>query len=295
MTRGSKTQEPQSLLSPAITPTASKDVTPGNLTVTSPLKQNRLANENRYRTYGQEYRLRIGDTKTLFKGPVSFYGATSYAAVFSENRSRFIPDLLDVGEEIEQVSRFATTGPRFKNNTKLWRKTLRMFPDQRTCERLLDTFNSFSGVSLPEPLIRHGVTEFWATFGTFMSEPRDDEKMDEIIKVLDENAFVPLQPRCDNQAESWPKWCAGPNLRWEMLGIIYTFFGIAFMSLQDWDPLFMSMGIEDDNRTKAAYRMDRCVCSCIRFCEISDTMNDLVVCLMLNKIVLESVCFGDES
>jgi hypothetical protein len=48
-------------------------------------------------------------------------------------------------------------------------------------------------------------------------------------------------------------------------------------------------------RKQAAWKMKECTDACLKMCDATNTVNDFVVYLMLNNLILESYCAGDES
>jgi hypothetical protein len=76
------------------------------------------------------------------------------------------------------------------------------------------------------------------------------------------------------------------------LGVIFTCFGMGYLYLQETDPVFSERNY---NRKQAAWKMKECTNACLKMCDATDTVNDFVVYLMLNNLILESYCAGDES
>ena len=105
----------------------------------------------------------------------------------------------------------------------------------------------------------------------------------------------------------------GPNLRFEMLGLLFAFLGMAYKFLQDGDPIFEEPENEGRDRVgslptslpnynvlkspqkQSAWRMKECADVTLNMCDSSETVNFLVAALLFNVKVLESACTGDES
>jgi hypothetical protein len=226
---------------------------------------------------------------TLFRHPPTSYGTTSFSSIFLDNQEQFGCNVLDLDEESETEKKVFSSMDRRKPSLGL--KTLKAFPNHHTCHRLLETFGRIDDTRLPPYMIRTAVNAMWTTFGDALTPPQKEEKLMKILRVLYQNEKLPWPMLCDITK---PELFTGMNIRWEVLGIMFAFFGIAFMSLQDWDPIFKTFESEN-NRRKAAYRMVQSADYCLLNCEATDTVNDLVVMLMLNTSVLESICIGDES
>lgn len=70
------------------------------------------------------------------------------------------------------------------------------------------------------------------------------------------------------------------ELRWEMIGVLFTFFGAAIMTLQETDQLFSLSEEWKNNQRSAALEMKDCADICLKFCDDTDTINEVVVLLM---------------
>jgi hypothetical protein len=87
----------------------------------------------------------------------------------------------------------------------------------------------------------------------------------------------------------------GSNIRFEMMGILFCFFGLGFMSLQDWDPVFKATENDGRDRKQSAWRMKECAGVCLKMCDDSETVNYLVTALIQSLKRLETGCTGDDS
>jgi hypothetical protein len=101
----------------------------------------------------------------------------------------------------------------------------------------MESFGNLHEITLMEPLLTKGVHSIWQTFGDCLAEPRSEAKVYLIAEKLCENALKPPQLDPEN-AEDWMNSFIGPNLTWEGLGVIFSCFGMSYLSLQDSDPVF---------------------------------------------------------
>lgn len=173
-------------------------------------------------------------------------------------------------------------------------RTLWNIPSKEVCETLLDALNILHDVSLNATIIKHCITTLWAEFEPQLLAPRSTESITKIAEVLFRNEETPL-PSSPEDGLDWLNTFTGPNLRFEMVGILFCFFGKAYFTLQDWDPLFKVPENHDRDRKETAWRMKECADICRKMCHFSETVNELVVALCYNISVLESMCTGDES
>jgi hypothetical protein len=159
---------------------------------------------------------------------------------------------------------------------------------------LLSSFDSIHETSLNPVIIRHCIASLWSKFEVELSGPREEEPMARIADVLFENEETPLAPSPDNPTE-WMNTFTGPNIRFEMMGMLFCFFGIGFMTLQDWDPVFKMPENDGRDRKQTAWRMKECAGVCMKMCDDSETVNFLVTALILCLKRLETGCTGDDS
>ncbi|RFU29783.1 hypothetical protein B7463_g6576, partial [Scytalidium lignicola] len=244
--------------------------------------------------------LGLGDT--VFQRSSAYHGPTSLLAVFNEHRTKFQGDLLDVGEygasysdsdfgeSILGASIYTAPGTRMDFIIK----ALQYIPPREVCERLIVTFDLILyDISMDEVIIRHSIAALWSSFEEHLKLPRTLDSLAIIARVLFKNEESPLPP-APTDGLQWLNTFVGLNLRLEVLGLLFCFFGLAYLSLQDRDPMFKTPGVYGRNRKEAAWRMKECADICLKMCECTDTINEFVVALNISILVLESTCIGDE-
>jgi len=246
---------------------------------------------------------KAGWSDMVFRRSARYYGPTSFAAIFSEHQAKLNEDLLDIGEDIRKhpgawpfgvplLGRERPNGPTAR--TKQTVKALLNIPTRDICEMLISKFDSIRELSLSPVMVRHCVTTLWSTFEEELSGPREDEPMASIADVLFENEETPLACSSDDPTE-WMNTFMGPNIRFEMMGMLFCFFGLGFLTLQDWDPVFKLPENDERDRKQTAWRMKECAGVCLKMCDDSETVNYLVTALILSLKRLETGCTGDDS
>ncbi|KAL5321568.1 hypothetical protein ACEPPN_009528 [Leptodophora sp. 'Broadleaf-Isolate-01'] len=245
-----------------------------------------------------------------------FYGPTSFSAIFSENDAKVNRDLLDIGEDKRKHPGAWMYGePLFgfhrpNGPTAREKQTLRALwnlPSKETCEALVTVPQSLRCPSLNFRMMRHCVTTLWSTFGSELAAPRPDkptlewretgEEPPPLLAISDAmfgNEEMPLPPDPDDGIE-WLNNFTGPNIRFEMMGMLFCFLGLAYLATQDWDPVFKHPDNHGRDRKQAAWRMKECANVCLTMCDYSETVNYLVTALILNIKRLETGCTGDET
>jgi hypothetical protein len=232
-------------------------------------------------------------------------GTTSFSAVFAENQESFTADLLDVSNDDDRavdfgISKFTENlmedkDAATRDRMTLGIKTLRSFPSLKVCDLLMKNYcDKFSyETAMSEKMIGSCLTSLWGEFGRQLAYPRSCGGLSTIVLALFENGQEPIKPA--DGPDHWIHWFGGRKLRWEMIGILFSFCGLGFTVSQEWDPIFALQELHGANRKSATWLMKECADVCLQFCRETDTYNDLVVLLMIITGTLESVCTGDES
>lgn len=240
------------------------------------------------------------DQGTLFKQAHTDYYGTSFSAPFSENQATIGPELLEMTAEDEQAMNVnivqLKSASREENRTKMKQgiATLRVFPSIAICERLLERLVVVHEVVSPPPLVKAALQRFWSLYEKDFASPRSCAKMSRVVLDICENGKTSM-PNIPRDDQSLLDWLIGPRMRWELLGTLYAFFGMAFISMQEWDPVFQLPELHDLNRNTAAWKMKLAADGCLQFVHDTDTLNDVVILLQMNVATLHSVCSGDES
>ncbi|TVY88712.1 hypothetical protein LAWI1_G003833 [Lachnellula willkommii] len=240
--------------------------------------------------------------EAVYPRSARYYGPTSFGAVFLEHQAIASEDLLGLGEEVRQhpgawkfgqplLGRERPEGPSMRSKEVI--RALYNIPSKGICETLLATLSTLTKATLNPTMMKHCMTNLWAEFGPQLAGPRTNEKLDPIAELLFQNEEYPLPPSPEDGID-WLNTFTGPNLRMEMVGLFFCFLGKAYLSLQDWDPLFKVPENHDRDRKETAWRMKECADICRKMCHFSETVNEIVVALSYNLSILESQCTGDE-
>lgn len=150
-----------------------------------------------------------------------------------------------------------------------------------------------------EPLITRAVDSLWDVWGAELAEPRSEKGVAGVVERLSFNGLNAAKGRGEGEeeegerdAESWMEMFVGGNMRWEVLGVVFSCLGMGCMALQEGDEFLSGDGTKE-GRKEAAWRMKECTDVCLAMCD--DVLNEFVVLLMMNNMILESYCVGDES
>ncbi|CZT06289.1 uncharacterized protein RAG0_12070 [Rhynchosporium agropyri] len=167
------------------------------------------------------------------------HGTARFRAVFSENQATVVPT---VGDE-EPKSKIGLKGRAVEVGNAKWEialDTLLYFPTNRTCQMLLENLNTLHDVWISRTIIRHCLNQLWNDFGHRLRENRSRDTVFELANEMFENSQHPIPSSDPEEASdtSWVNWFAGPRLRWEIIGILFAWSGMAFKHEQDWSPVF---------------------------------------------------------
>ncbi|CZR53186.1 uncharacterized protein PAC_03064 [Phialocephala subalpina] len=244
-----------------------------------------------------------GWKEAVFPRSAKYYGLTSFSAIFSEHQAKFHGELLDIGEDKRKhpgnwvygqplLGRERPNGPTARETRTI--KALFNIPAKEICEVLLKPVAKLRDITLDTRVIGYCNSAIWSNFAESLSQPRSAESLTIFSDVLFKNEETPLPASPDDPIE-WLNTFTGPNLRFEMLGLMFCFYGMGYLALQDWDPLFEVPENFGRDRKQTAWRMKECADVCLDMCDCSDTVNYLVAALILNLKRLETACTGDET
>jgi len=242
-----------------------------------------------------------GSQNTLFEKEGVSYGTTRYSAIFSENQASFGPAIGTAAEESSLRATFVSPkGPGVdmsNSQRELAIVTLLDFPTFRTCEILTKNIESFHDIWISPVMIRQCLNQLWTDYGHCLGNDRSRASVLELADELIENAksSLPLSTQPGERENNWVNWFGGPRLRWEMIGILFTWAGMAFKHQQDWDPIFDLPEQEGRNRNTSAEKMRVGAKACLQLCEDFSEINEVIVVLMKNFAKLHSQIISDES
>jgi len=231
---------------------------------------------------------------SLFKKSVIGYVSTQFNAVFLKNQEQFCFDSIlspAVGESVETDTSFVHNKPPSSsindNKIQLGIDILRRFPTVRTQQALMDFLDHYPDPWISPKMIRHCLS-------STCFDLQHSRTAGTLTKVSSEMCAIGETPIHLEGVDEWYNWFSGSKLRWEMTGILFTIFGMAFYSRQECDPVFNLPEQGGRNRKTAATLMRVTASECLQMCRETD-INDMIVVLTKNIGRLESVIIGDAS
>ncbi|KAJ6123734.1 hypothetical protein N7471_011051 [Penicillium samsonianum] len=235
----------------------------------------------------------------LFNEELGQHETTRFSAVFVENQDSFGAVMLDAtNPNHHEIGREPDVTAR--SRVELAVRTLLNFPTARTCDMLMAGIHHIYDVWLSPTMIQQCLKQVWTEYANELGELRT---RDSVLRVAND-IFVNHKrrhsiPDCDVPSNPdhfpWMNWFGGPHLRWEMIGILFSWAGIAFRCKQEWDPIFDLPEQYGRNRNSAADKMRECAAACVRLCEGNFEISDTMVICMKNSTRLQSIIISDES
>ena len=232
---------------------------------------------------------------------VGFLGPTSYSAIFLEIR------LGDIGEDHPQDGHTSVNSPLRKSAQNLFNtvddphlmlrtnrgiKVLAQIPEQSLAYRLFDMHFRSCDVVIPKFIMRCCCDSMWNTYGEALKEPRKPELMSAMSRELCETATTP--PPSSSTTEEWLQSFTGHRLRWEIIGNLLALWGLAVMTLSDFDPIFSSNNNgRSCGRKRYAGDLRELAEECLALSDEIDASNEFIVSLMFYGVTLQVFYQGD--
>ena len=123
-----------------------------------------------------------------------------------------------------------------------------------------------------------------------MSKGSDRRAM--VHKLISNTARV--LPDADDPQE-WIASMSGDNLRWEVLGLLFTYWAIGAVSITRDDPVFETQPASRNDPRRLMIHLKECANACATICSALDCTTPYFVLLLYRNNTLESYVGGDAS
>ncbi|KAK3166840.1 hypothetical protein OEA41_009965 [Lepraria neglecta] len=168
------------------------------------------------------------------KCPNGYLGPTAYSAIFLEHQGKLDLGLLDpcrsyskgnddarVCEHSHHVSVPHSVHCHTPNGAaiRLGMDLLKAMPGQEICERLIERYAVFEDLVSHKPTIKIAHQSWWETYGIYLSEPRDLEKLSVVSEELCRNAWSLLETELPKNQREWVASC---YLLWKRHGSLVS-------------------------------------------------------------------------
>jgi hypothetical protein len=234
---------------------------------------------------------------SLFSGPSAFLGPTSFSAVFHDNRDNFEPVSSDLPTSVETETAVQSHDrvidePRIHSDLiKLGIKVLLKIPNETACNVIFSrhTNPNDGWIRLAGKRLSNSI---WATFGRVLAR-RDNRELEALVQLICGNTNSELREEADPL--KWFESFSGCNLRWEAIGVLFTYWSFGALSSAEGDAIFTSASGSRKERREMMIELKECATSCIAFCSHTDHGNAFLVYLLYKHSLLESMISGDAS
>ncbi|GAA85923.1 fungal specific transcription factor [Aspergillus luchuensis IFO 4308] len=236
---------------------------------------------------------RVADRSTpLIESSNEYLGPTSFTSVFMEHGDCFE---LEDANKTSGIRRDPAPDPQVDTPlVQLGARILSHIPEERNCSMLFS-----SHINPNDGWVRlaghHSSDRMWNAFRPALRR-RSEEDMLETAAILTRNSKIPLQKNQDPHA--WLASFTGTRMRWETLGILYTYWACGAISSSSESQAVAEYCQAHSSVTNAKQLMThfkRCASLCIDLCKQLGSINLLFVYLLYKHNILEGILSGDKS
>ncbi|KAK6215794.1 fungal specific transcription factor [Colletotrichum tabaci] len=163
---------------------------------------------------------------------------------------------------------------------------LRQVPQEHEGRALFDPYADPRNAFI-HPISQRAQDSLYATFGRHLGPERDDARLSELARVLCRNSARPFSEH-EPDPEVWMAQFMGPNLRWEMLGILFV----------SWEIKARTRGLARTEVGRMGYgqknEFRKCILDCLALARrATEVGNTLLLYLYIRRTVIESIVNGD--
>jgi hypothetical protein len=214
--------------------------------------------------------------------PSGFLGSTSFSATISEHED-------EAANDAEESEARTVMDPA---SITMGVNVLKVLPSRVDCQNLLGRYLESPGeVDFLKPSMKNVLDSLFATYQPYLREPRNDSELEKLSEVITRSSAVLFVPPED--AIGWMGSFAGPNTRWESVGILLNALAHGLLSLPDREFGFLEVSLVYSDKKKGVLALKESIEWCLELCKHS--LNTLMCSLLYNNLLLETVLYGDSS
>jgi hypothetical protein len=113
-------------------------------------------------------------------------------------------------------------------------------------------------------------------------------------QILSRNSAIPLAENHEDP-EDWFQAFAGMNMRWESMGVLFSYWTNAVMVLSADSTSKVQEKLMKDGKRNAMLKYKNGLWSCAELCRSSGNRNSLLVYMLYKHSLLQSMVSGDAS
>ncbi|KAF2104073.1 hypothetical protein NA57DRAFT_28355, partial [Rhizodiscina lignyota] len=214
-----------------------------------------------------------------------FLGITSYRSIFTENQASLGIDNTDQDPECTIV----IGDEKIQKGVEI----LSLLTHLPAYERFIARwFDISQGILVIEPMVNQWTEALWSFHGDVLVE-RNTQQMRQLSELVWRNTQRPLRFDGKTTARRWGAMCTGPQLRWEVVGILFALVGLMAATVPQSDPIFNLLKDIGMDRGNLSRSMNDAAEICQNFCNESDVLHDLYLWLVYENFVLTCSIRGD--
>lgn len=173
-------------------------------------------------------------------------------------------------------------------------EVLSFLKDRSILHRLISRLfeiGSGSSVVCMEPIMKQWLLKLGVHYGNVLMN-QEPAKISRLCEAIWRNTRSPLVFDEDTSPMDWAALGTGPNIRWEVIGIIAAVAGVCAASFEPSDSFLTETGVSG---LDFARRMKGFSSICLSFCHDCETMNDMFLWLVCEHACLIGALEGNSS
>lgn len=240
--------------------------------------------------------------ETLIPHPdqlVGYLGATSFSAVFEETQE----SLAEVHGKHGSVGArdlhpFCEVHPKIapdKAAEQMGIRVLRSIPSKSSAYYLLKIYSNPND-GWVRLAAHRSLDSLWQTFGSALEGDRDEQQLAHMSLMLSQNSATPVDEGGPHDGvsggERWLSGFMGKNMRWETLGVLFTYWSFGTISLTENDATIECKKCFRSDRRRLWRQYKEAARRCIELTRESPA-SPLGTYLSYKHVILETARSGD--
>ncbi|KAJ9130756.1 C6 transcription [Pleurostoma richardsiae] len=228
-----------------------------------------------------------------------FVGDTSYSSIFSEGLGNL--ELAGIDLEAPPAQAMTISNERIVRGCQ----TLFFLKDRHMVNRFVSRFyeiNEDTGGMGGQLMIKEWLQKLWIQHGDVLVGQtclsghlpghQDPQKIRRLSELIWRNTQKPLAFDGKTTAMEWLALGTGPNIRWEVIGLIAAEIGMCATCLDPSEPFFTEHKV---TRHVLSRKMLEISQTCLSFCRECEMLDDMFIWLLLENACLHRAVKGDRS
>ncbi|KAI1390543.1 uncharacterized protein F4822DRAFT_441898 [Hypoxylon trugodes] len=220
-------------------------------------------------------------------GKSGFLGETSHVSIFADGLGSFCVSPSDL--ECSHVQKVRLSHDRIAQGCKV----LSFLKDKHILNRFISRWYEIcedDGCICIEPIMKEWLWGF-SHFGDVLRD-QNPEKIQRLCELLWRNTQTSITFDENTTAQQWARSGTGPNLRWEVIGLVAA---IAGQSASTPEPSDRFSKNHDMAHSSFPRQMNEISEACLSFCRECETVDDLFAWLLMENYCLSAKLKGDTS